>query len=152
LYDERGVAQQYLCAVAATNGQVGGFLHTNLLPLLDGGDRAVLYVGDLDHQGAQIERNTRRVLESEVGHLGWTRVALLPEHAAGLPTRTKVDRRHKPSRFHDAVEVEALGQSTVVGLVRAALDALLPEPLDRVLVGQSNGVATSCGESSECLH
>jgi hypothetical protein len=32
----------------------------------------------------------------------------------------------------DAVEVEALG--VVTGLVRTALDALLPEPLDRVQV------------------
>jgi hypothetical protein len=131
---ERGIARDYLCAVAATNGQVGGFLHTNIVPLLDGGDRRVLYVGDLDHQGAQIERNTRRVLQSAVGPLDWTRVALLAEQAVGLPTVTKLDRRYKPPRAHNAVEVEALGQSTVIGLVRAALEVLLPEPLDHVLV------------------
>ena len=33
---------------------------------------------------------------------------------------------------HPAVEVEALGQGTVTGIVRDALDALLPEPLDVV--------------------
>ena len=84
-------------------------------------------------QGAQIERNTCRVLESEVGRLDWTPVALLPEHAAGMPTRTQVDRRYNPPA-PTTPSRSRLGQSTVAGLVRAALDALLPEPLDRVLV------------------
>jgi hypothetical protein len=33
-----------------------------------------------------------------------------------------------------AVEVEALGQGLVTGIIRAALDALLPEPLETVRV------------------
>jgi hypothetical protein len=32
-----------------------------------------------------------------------------------------------------AVEVEALGQADLVGLVRSQLDAVLPEPLEDVL-------------------
>jgi hypothetical protein len=33
---------------------------------------------------------------------------------------------------HEAVEVEALGQGTVTRIIREALDALLPEPLEQV--------------------
>jgi hypothetical protein len=112
-----------------------GFLHTNVAPILEGGDRPVLYVGDFDWQGGQIEANTRRVLESIVGPLDWTRVALTAEQVAArpdIPVIQKEDRRYRPPRVHDAVEVEALGQGPVVALVRAALNELLPEPLDRV--------------------
>jgi hypothetical protein len=51
----------------------------------------------------------------------------------GLPEIEKLDRRYKPPRLHRAVEVEALGQGVVTGIVRDALDELLPEPLGAVL-------------------
>jgi hypothetical protein len=44
----------------------------------------------------------------------------------------KADRRYRPARQHQAVETEALTQGVVVGLVRAALDELLPQPLTDV--------------------
>jgi hypothetical protein len=137
---ERGLAQNYLCPVTATNGQVGGFLHTNVAPILADGNRPVLYVGDFDWQGGQIEANTRRVLEGIVGPLDWTRVALTAEQVAArpdIPVIQKEDRRYRPPRVHEAVEVEALGQGPVVALVRAALDELPPEPLDVVLGRES---------------
>lgn len=121
----RAVAYEYVCPITSTNGQVGGHLHTDVGPLLarrDGGGthHRVLYLGDLDHQGGQIEANTRRVLEDVVGRrVCWQRVAIT----------AKRDRRYRPPRWHDAWETEALGQKTVVGLVRDALDALLPTPL-----------------------
>jgi hypothetical protein len=132
---DRTVAPDYLCPVAATNGQAGGFLHTEIAPILWGGDRPVLYVGDLDLRGHRIEANTRKVLEHEVGPLDWQRVALTEEqvHANELPVVRKPD---KVLGEHDAVEVEALGQGRVLGLVRAALDELLPEALDAVQVRQ----------------
>jgi hypothetical protein len=132
----RTLAPEYLCPVTATNGQVGGFLHTNVAPILSGNRRRVLYVGDLDEQGLDIEDNTHRVLAGETGERDWQRVALTPEQAAehDLPTIPKVDRRFKPPRQSEAIEVEALGQGTVTALVREALDALLPEPLDSVQV------------------
>ena len=52
--------------IAPTNGQCGGFLRTDVAPLLQPGD-AVGYLGDLDLAGGQIEANTRRVLEQEIG-------------------------------------------------------------------------------------
>jgi hypothetical protein len=74
----RTVAEQYLTPVTATNGQAGGFLHTNVAPMLSYGSR-VLYVGDHDVRGNDIEANTWRRLESIVGPLDWTRVALTAE-------------------------------------------------------------------------
>jgi hypothetical protein len=133
---ERTVAAEYLCPIAPTNGQVGGFLHTNVVPELDGNDRPVLYVGDHDLAGGDIEANTRRVLVREAGDRDWTRVALTSEQVTGyeLPVVEKVDKRFSPPKVHAAVEVEALGQGVVTGIIRDALDALLPEPLDAVLV------------------
>lgn len=146
----RELAGEYLCPIAATNGQVGGFLRTDVAPLLEvrygddapGGPglerRRVLYLGDLDRQGGQIEANTRRVLVHELGlededELDWERVAITPEQVAerGLQPIIKTDRRYRDGTgTGEAWETEALGQGTVVALVREALDDLLPEPLD----------------------
>ena len=62
----RALVRDYAVLIAATNGQVGGFLHTEIIPILRPGQR-ILYLGDLDLSGGQIEANTRRVLEQEVG-------------------------------------------------------------------------------------
>jgi hypothetical protein len=133
----RKLAERYCVRIAATNGQVGGFLHTDIAPLLKPGDR-VLYIGDWDWQGHQIEANTRRVLERLVGGpLDWKRIALteqqVRQHRLKRFEIMKPDRRYRPVRSHPAIETEALKQQVIVGIVRAALDAELPEPLDRVL-------------------
>ena len=127
----RSLAAEYLCPLAATNGQVGGFLHTDIVPLLDGNDREVKYLGDLDLQGGQIEGNTRDVLERLTGERAWTRIAITAEQVAerGLEPVLKKDHRYRPAREHEAWETEALGQGTVTALVRDALDRMLPEPL-----------------------
>jgi hypothetical protein len=72
----------------------------------------VLYLGDYDLSGGQIEDNTRRVLEREVGSLTWERVALSEQQVADyeLPVITKKDRRYKDGRPHEAVETEAISQ------------------------------------------
>jgi hypothetical protein len=96
----RDVAATYLVGLAATNGQVGGFLHTDVAPILQD-DRQVLYLGDLEPgaAGEQIEANTRRVLEQSAA-LRWERLALtdtqVEQHGlAGLAIE-KLDRRYKP--------------------------------------------------------
>jgi hypothetical protein len=130
----RELAYEYVVPIASTNGQVGGFLHVDVAPLLADGDR-VLYLGDLDLAGAQIEQNTRAVL-SDYADLEWERLALLPEQVEryDLPAIVKKDRRYRDGRPHEAVETEALSQRVIVGLVRDALDTLLPEPLQDVRV------------------
>jgi hypothetical protein len=131
------LADHYATRLAATNGQVGGFLHTDLAPALEPGDR-VFYCGDWDWQGHQIEHNTRTVLERLVGgELDWQRIALTEEQVDQYELRPlaimKADHRYKPVRHHLAVETEALKQNVIVGIVRDALDAELPEPLATVL-------------------
>ena len=54
----RLLTRDYACRIAATNGQCGGFLRTDIGPRLQAADR-VLYLGDLDLAGGQIEANTR---------------------------------------------------------------------------------------------
>ena len=120
--------------IASTNGQCGGFLRTGIAPLLRPGDR-VGYLGDWDLCGNQIEENTRRVLEREIGGpLRWERIALTQGQVTeySLPVIVKHDRRYKDGRPHEAVETEALKQTVLVDILRAWLDALLPDPLEDV--------------------
>jgi hypothetical protein len=135
----RPVVARYLCPFAATNGQTRGFLHTEIVPILTGNDRPVLYLGDHDLQGGQIESHTRNVLERATGReIDWRRLAITDEQIsdAGLTPIHKVDHRYRPARVHLAVEVESLGQGTVLQLLTEALDELLPEPLADVLERQ----------------
>src|SRR5215213_9197624 len=54
----RDIAEDYLCPIAATNGQAGGFLHTEVAPLIEGAEcRRVLYLGDLDLSGGHMTPN-----------------------------------------------------------------------------------------------
>ena len=132
----RSHMRRYLVPIAATNGQVGGFLHTDLVPLLAGAERPVIYLGDLDLQGEQIEDNTRSVIEEELGRtVEWERIAItmdqVEEHS--LTALDKADHRYRPAKTYEAWECEALGQREIIDLVTAALDRLLPEPLTDVL-------------------
>jgi hypothetical protein len=138
----RALTYDYVCPIAATRGQVGGFLHTEVGPFLESArGRKVLYLGDLDLSGGQIETNTRRVLEQEIlsRALDWTRVAITEGQVAerDLEPIAKKDKRYKPARPYKAWETEALGQQTVVALVREALDALLPGRLTDVRVREA---------------
>src|SRR5215212_2241703 len=109
----RDIAEDYLCPIAATNGQAGGFLHTEIAPLVRGG-RRVFYMGDLDLSGAHIEENTRAVLE-DYGVLDWEKVAI---------TDVQVQERE-----FQAVETEALGQRRIMELLDEKLAAEAPELL-----------------------
>ncbi|MGH9690775.1 MAG: hypothetical protein ACRD4C_06780 [Candidatus Acidiferrales bacterium] len=129
----RPLAQQYLVTTISTCGQCGGFLHTvvarNVTP-----EQQVLYLGDLDMSGGHIEENVRTVLEKELNcPLAWERLAITRQQAADfkLTAIQKYDGRTK--RHHDAIETEALGQATIVDLLRTRLNELLPEPIEKVL-------------------
>ncbi len=132
----RNIAGTYLCPIAATNGQVGGFLHTDVGPLIASAgdaDQRVFYLGDLDFSGSQIEANTRKVL-SEYGWLEWERIAITKEQARerDLTAISKPDRRFKPVRYYDAIETEALKQAEIQRILTQHLDSELPEPLETV--------------------
>jgi hypothetical protein len=127
----RDIAREYRCCIASTNGQCGGFLRTTIARVLRP-DNVVLYFGDLDLSGGQIEANTQRVLEQTIGGDGalrWERVALteaqVNEH--NLPTIIKRDRRYRDGRPHEAVETEALRQTVLIDILRSRLDNFNPQ-------------------------
>jgi len=133
----RDLADEYAVRISATNGQTAGHLHTVVAPALERGDR-VLYIGDFDWCGGQIESNTRNVLERLVGDgLEWTRIALTEEQVEGYRLEDKQimkpDHRYSPVRYYPAVETEALKQQVIVQIIRDALDTELPKPLSHVL-------------------
>ena len=131
----RGIAGRYLCPIAATNGQAGGFLHTDIAPLIENaGELRVLYLGDFDLSGGHIEANTYKVL-SEYGSLAWERVAITREQVEerDLPIIKKPDKRYKSVRYFEAVETEALGQAEIARLLTERLDRELRELLAAVL-------------------
>jgi hypothetical protein len=136
------ITSEYLAPITATNGQCGGFLVTDVVPLLRRNDRPVLYIGDHEIGGPadQIEDNTRRYVEEHAQRsIDWTRIALTQTQVDADPRLLrlvirKADKRTKPARSYDAVECEAVGQVTLERMLREALDRLLPEPLDAVQV------------------
>jgi len=139
----RDLAYQYLVPITATNGQSGGFIVTEIAPLLRH-KRRVLYIGDFELRGPadQIEANTKRYIEEHTGRTfdpdEWTKIALSEQQVNRRPTLkrltiSKLDNRNKPPKRYDAIECEALGQGVLVRLIRAHLDELLREPLQDVL-------------------
>jgi hypothetical protein len=136
----RPIAQDYLCPIASTNGQTGGFLHSEVAPLIEGG-RRVFYLGDYDLSGDHIEANTRQVL-SEYGALDWEKVAItgvqVREGGFEADAVIKTDNRYKPARRFLAVETERLKQVPLTRILRARLDAELPEPLADMLQREEN--------------
>jgi hypothetical protein len=147
----RGLAREYCVAVAATTGQCRGYLETEVAPLLRDPATRVLYLGDADDAGDDIEANTRGVLEraTERGfefyspragrtvHT-WERLMITPDQVADLRVRgvqpiLKTDKRYRDGNPHEAFECEALGQRPIVDIVRGRLDELLLEPLEDVL-------------------
>lgn len=140
------LAAVYACPITSTNGQCRGFLITKVAPALERGQR-VLYLGDWDRCGMQIEANARRTLVEhsedwedydEDGEELWERVALtaaqVQQHS--LPVIQKRDGRYRGVRYFDAVETEALGQARIRDILRDRLDELMPEPLNSVLERQ----------------
>jgi hypothetical protein len=142
----REIVREYGCLIASTNGQCGGFLRTDIAPRLQPGD-TVLYLGDLDLSGDQIEANTRRVLEQAVGGpLQWERLALTREQVRehDLPTITKRDRRYTDGRPHEAVETEALRQTVLTAILRDRLDELLRATAARSRTGTPSAATNRC--------
>jgi hypothetical protein len=137
----RAVGDDFAVDVAPTSGQCRGFLETDVTELLRDPNTRVLYVGDYDLSGDQIEANTRRVLERATGRRftrrTWERLALTKRQterlrARGVEPIVKADKRYNPPRVHEAYETEALGQAVVVRLVRARLRRLCPVLIEDV--------------------
>jgi hypothetical protein len=128
----RQLIRDYGAKIAPTNGQAAGFLHNDVAPHLRNGT-CVLYLGDFDLAGGDIEANTRRVLE-RYHDLAWERLALTANQVRdhNLTPIIKSDRRFKNGGTHEAVETEALSQRLIVEIVRDRLEALMPAPLANI--------------------
>jgi hypothetical protein len=130
-----GLAWDDQASITSTNGQVVGHLETKVAPVFSP-ERHTGYLGDMDRAGGHIEQNTRRVLERCKGLTDrWERIAITREQIEerNLTPIIKHDDRYNDGGEHEAWETEALSQRAIVDLVRTWLDALLPEPLQRVL-------------------
>jgi hypothetical protein len=127
------VARRYRIAVAPLGGQSSGaFLH-NDLPKFLGRETTVIYVGDWDKAGGDIETSAENRLRAFVPNwIGkWVRVAVTDEQAdryRGLQI-TKADRRFNPPRRFPTLETEALDQFELTAVVVDTLNALVHEPL-----------------------
>ncbi len=136
----RRIAADCLCPIVATNGQSSGsLLHNEVRPLLDG-KPPVLYLGDLDLAGGQIEASTRDRLAGFGGYVeDWQRVAITAEQVAehDFAPIVKLDKRFRDGKAYDAWETESLGQAEVERLLLTHLDRLRVDrgldPMERVL-------------------
>jgi hypothetical protein len=72
------LAAQYRIVLVPVRGQAGGaYLVNDVRPYVERGHTEVLYVGDFDKAGADIETSARERLETHSGRtLTWTRLAL----------------------------------------------------------------------------
>jgi hypothetical protein len=141
LCEDRGTAEvleatagAYSCPIAGTKGHANGFLRTVIAPQLLSGEgelRDVIYLGDLDRSGENIEANTRAVLEDAApGWCGaWERVALTEDQAADLGLTPMFKRDGRDDKVRTAFELQALGQARLGRMLRSVLDARIPEPL-----------------------
>lgn len=136
----RNLCYRYGVNSTSTNGQNNGFMRTKLANSFDDQNPEqvilVLYCGDLDIGGAQIEENTRSVLKEVcMVPFRWERLMLteaqVREH--GLPSIRKTDRRYKNGKGeHEAWECEALSQKLIVELLEGRLRKLLPKKIEEV--------------------
>jgi hypothetical protein len=134
----RATARRYRVHITSCNGQTSGHLHNEVAPLLTE-KTPVLYFGDLNPAGSDIEAHAQAVLEQETGaQLDWARLAVTPRLVETynemhpdrpLEPKPSTDARFKDGRPHDSYECEALGQGVLNRLLAGWLDTFLPEPL-----------------------
>jgi hypothetical protein len=137
------LAHEYRIVLVPVRGQSSASLLVNdVTPYVERGSRHVLYVGDHDRSGYDIEASAQARLESFARQaLAWMRVALTADQVAAydLPLVERVDRRDHQTRL--VAECEAMPQATLVALVRQAVGGLLPVSLDRVRCTGTPGAA-----------
>ena len=143
-------AALYACPITFTSGQCRAHLINRVAPNLQE-DQRVISLVDADLSGGIIEDHSQRVLIEHApvwamslrrtGTSLWERLALTQAQVDADPRLQrlvirKTDKRFRPPRPYEAVELETIGQRELVDMVRARLDELMPEPLDDVLVRQ----------------
>jgi hypothetical protein len=127
------LVDDYRAVLVPVRGQAStGLLFNDVAPFVEAGSVNVLYVGDHDKSGYDIEASARDRLEHFSGQaLDWRRVALTAAQVEeyGLPLVERVDRRERDGRAYLVCETEAMPQAELTRLVTDGLEALLPQPL-----------------------
>jgi hypothetical protein len=127
LFEQR--VADYPAVLVPVRGQASAaLLYNDVVRFVIAGSVSVLYVGDHDKSGYDIEASARDRLERFSGQaLRWQRVALTETQVNeyGLPLIERVDRRERDGRAYLVCETEAMPQATLTRLVTDALDELL---------------------------
>lgn len=133
------ICRHYGVNLTSVNGQCAGFLHTELRDCMDSLDEQpvhILYCGDADPQGDDIELNTRTVLqECDLNPFQWERLMLTPKQITQyhLTSITKHDKRKNSGAEYDAWECESLSQKRIVSITENKLaKMLLPLTLEDI--------------------
>jgi hypothetical protein len=148
------IAAELRVVLVPVRGQSSASLLVNeVCPWIEAGSTDVVYVGDHDKAGYDIEASAHDRLEGFSDTLlKWERVALTAElvEAYGLPLVPRTDQRNR--RTYEVAECEAMPQAALMGLVRDALTDRLPQPLEHVRVYASRpSVTTYCACSRALL-
>jgi hypothetical protein len=126
-------AARFSVPLVPLGGQAGrSFLRHDVAGLL-AEMTPIAYIGDWNPAGLAIESNVERKLRGMAPDwLGdWESLAVTDEDAARLPTKTKVDRRHRPPLSYLSVEAEALGTTVLRQRLTEWLGDRLPPEFDR---------------------
>jgi hypothetical protein len=128
------LAARYRIVLVSVRGQAGGaYLVNDVRPYVERGHTEVLYVGDFDKAGGDIEDSARERLETHSGRrLRWSRLALTAEQveAHDLPLIERYD--HRDGQTREVCECEAMPQAILLDLVETAVRDRLPAPLQAV--------------------
>jgi hypothetical protein len=130
----RATCNKYGVDITSVNGQCQGFLRTKLAAAMNESKLPlhILYAGDADKGGADIEAHTQKVLRECVNlPFTWERIMITQEQVEqyDLPSIIKTDKRTKVT--YEAWECESLSQKIIVDLIVNRLDDMLqPRSLD----------------------
>jgi hypothetical protein len=130
------VAYTYRVPLIPLGGQSSGSFLANDVAQHLRKTTPVLYVGDYDKAGGDIERSAQdRLLRFAPAWAGeWQRLAVTDEQHARYADLVivKPDHRSKPPTFYETLEAEAIEQTELTRIVEDALDNLLPVALDEI--------------------
>jgi hypothetical protein len=128
------VAAELRVVLVPVRGQASASMLVNdVLPFVECGSDEVLYVGDHDKAGYDIEASAQLRLEHFADtELKWERIALTATQVEdyALPLVSRTDGRN--GQTYEVAECEAMPQAVLTAMVRDALADRLPEPLDHV--------------------
>jgi len=145
----KATADDYTCWISSTNGQVRGFLVTDVAPILQPGQK-VLYFGDLDLSAGHIEAHTHAVLRKHAPL--WAASEMQLDHRIRKAARRGHETDLKPlwervcitAEQVEVIEADraerGLGPATIRKVDRRYIDPLTGEKGVEVDAGETEGL------------